>query len=200
VLGLRSVEFLDTIDGMLDQADPAHIIASIAGHIRRLRPHIVLTFDPSGIYGHPDHIAISQFTTAAVVQAADSDFVSDAPPYRVSKLYYRAWNVTESQAFESAFGDMVMRVDGVDRRTTVWPEWSITTRLDTAAYTNQVWRAVECHRSQLPGLERLLALPEDARRDIFSTQTFYRALSFVNGGREIEPDLFAGISLPMSLP
>ena len=37
--------------------------------IRRIRPQVVFTFPPDGAYGHPDHIAISQFTAAALVCA-----------------------------------------------------------------------------------------------------------------------------------
>ena len=37
-------------------------------HLRRVRPDVVVTFGPDGAYGHPDHIAISQFTTAAIVR------------------------------------------------------------------------------------------------------------------------------------
>ena len=42
------------------------------GHIRRVQPDVVVTFGPDGAYGHPDHIAISQFTTAAIIPAADA--------------------------------------------------------------------------------------------------------------------------------
>jgi hypothetical protein len=70
-LGIREVNFLDYIDGDLDQADPAEAITKIVSHLKRIRPHVVITFDPNGAYGHPDHIAICQFTTAAVLAAAD---------------------------------------------------------------------------------------------------------------------------------
>ena len=70
-LGLREVCFLDYPDGALDGVDAAEAIARIAGHLRRVRPQVVVTFGPEGAYGHTDHIAISQFTTAAVVAAAD---------------------------------------------------------------------------------------------------------------------------------
>src|SRR5689334_2382926 len=85
VLGIRQVDFLDYIDGDLDQADPAEAIGKIAGHLRRVRPHVVVTFGPEGGYGHPDHIAISQFTSAACVAAADAGYASaeDLPPHRV---------------------------------------------------------------------------------------------------------------------
>src|SRR5579871_180794 len=92
VLGLKEVCLLDYIDGDLDQADPAQAIGKIVTHIRRVRPHVVLTFGPDGAYGHTDHIAISQFTTAAALRAADANYHDDAgcPPHSVSKLYYMA--------------------------------------------------------------------------------------------------------------
>ena len=43
-LGIREVRFLDYIDGELDQAKPAEIIGKIVAELRRVRPHIVLTF------------------------------------------------------------------------------------------------------------------------------------------------------------
>src|SRR5689334_4696342 len=52
VLGIRQVDFLDYIDGDLDQADSAEAIGKIVGHLRRARPHVVLTFGPEGAYGH----------------------------------------------------------------------------------------------------------------------------------------------------
>src|SRR4029079_8579213 len=70
-LGVRELTLLDYRDGDLDRADPAKAIAAIAAHLRRVRPHVVLTFDEFGAYGHPDHIAICQFATAATVAAAD---------------------------------------------------------------------------------------------------------------------------------
>src|SRR5712692_7064230 len=90
VLGIRRVNFLDYIDGDLDQAPPAEAVAKIALHLRRVKPDVVVTFGPDGSYGHPDHIAICQFTTAAIVAAAspDSLYSRDLPPHRISKLYY----------------------------------------------------------------------------------------------------------------
>src|SRR5262245_48764454 len=58
VLKLCEIRFLDYIDGDLDKADPREAVAKIVGHLRRVRPDVVLTFDPNGAYGHPDHIAI----------------------------------------------------------------------------------------------------------------------------------------------
>ncbi|MCK6624061.1 MAG: PIG-L family deacetylase [Anaerolineae bacterium] len=52
-LGLREVIFLDYQDGELDQADSTEAIGKIVTQLRRLRPEVVVTLDPQGIYGHP---------------------------------------------------------------------------------------------------------------------------------------------------
>lgn len=193
VLGLKEVTFLDYEDGKLDQADPDEIIGKIAGHLRRIRPHVVVTFDPYGSYGHPDHIAICQFTTAAIVAAANADGGNGRSPHRVSKLYYFVETRAVLDTYEEAFGELVMDVDGVARRAPGWPAWGITTHIDTAAYSQQVWQAIACHQSQLPGYQALHDLPADRHQKLWDTQSFYRAFSLVNGGRTVERDLFAGL-------
>lgn len=195
VLGLREVNFLDYIDGDLDRADPKEAIAKIVGHLRRIKPHSVITFAPDGAYGHPDHIAISQFTSAALVCAADPNYrhPTESAAHRVSKFYYKVWKHEELAAYQSVFGDLVMPVDGVDRRIVAWEDWAITTWIDTEKYWNTVWRAISCHSSQLPGYSKLENLPEEHHRGLWGSQGFYRAYSIVNGGREIEHDLFEGL-------
>ncbi|MBI1879713.1 MAG: PIG-L family deacetylase [Chloroflexi bacterium] len=195
VLGLREIGFLDYQDGELDRADPVQALAKIVTQLRRVQPEVVVTFDPNGMYGHPDHIAISQLTTTAVVAAADPSYpgLTMSSPHRVAKLYYRAFVQAEQVAYEATFGRLVMPVDRVERRFTVWPEWAITTRIETSAYGEQVWQAVKCHRSQLPDYQKLKALPAADQARLWGRQSYYRAMSLVNGGREVEADLFAGL-------
>jgi LmbE family N-acetylglucosaminyl deacetylase len=94
-LGVREVTLLGYPDGALDSVDPAAAQEVIAGHLRRVRPHVVVTFGPEGAYGHPDHIAISQLTTAAIVRSADREFA-------VSKLYHIAWSAQTWAAYQTA--------------------------------------------------------------------------------------------------
>src|SRR3954470_5768425 len=61
VLGIGDVSILGYPDGAVDQVAPAMAIREIVSHIRRIRPDVVVTFGPEGAYGHPDHIAVSQF-------------------------------------------------------------------------------------------------------------------------------------------
>jgi LmbE family N-acetylglucosaminyl deacetylase len=199
VLGLRRVDFLDYMDGELDQADPQEIVAQIVAHLRRIRPHVVITFGPEGAYGHPDHIAISQFTTAAIVCAADPNYSAGdravtAEPHRVSKLYYRIWSQAEVDKIQAVIGREGMLVDGVERQLVGWPAWTITTRLETEAYWSTAWQSVICHQSQLKGgYDALAALPEARLKQLWQQEEFYRAFSLVNGRRQVETDLFAGL-------
>lgn len=192
MLKLRDFRLLDYIDGQLNKADSQRIIGQLVDEIRRVRPDVVLTFDLFGAYGHPDHIAISQFAMSAVLAAADSNY-GEAEAHRVSKFYYRTWSQAEKDAYEAAFGKLVMNIDGVDRHMVAWPEWAYGTVIDTKNYVEQVWDAVKCHRSQLPGYEKLLALPLEQQQNIFGKQTYYRVMSQVNSDLQ-EDNLFIGIS------
>jgi LmbE family N-acetylglucosaminyl deacetylase len=191
VLGLHEVVFLDYIDGQLDQADAPTVIGQIAHQIRRIRPDVVVTFGQDGLYGRRH---LRQFTTAAVLAAADARVIGlDYPPHRVAKLYYRAPCPETMAAYQAAFGDLVMHVDGQERQSPGWTSWTITTRVDTTDHWRQVWEAVRAHRSQLPCYEALLALPEEHHRFIWGEQEYYRVFSLVNGGRLAERDLFEGL-------
>lgn len=194
VLGLRSVSFLEYLDGELDRAEPTEAIDKIVTHIRRIRPHVVITFGPNGAYGHPDHIAICQFTTAAIVAAAGPECGDRlGRPHRVAKLYYMVETQEKAAAYQAVFGDLVMEVDGHERRPVVWEPWAVTTRVDTADHWCRVLDAITCHRSQLPGYQKLIRLPEEQHRYLWGSQEFYRAFSLVNGGRTVERDLFVGL-------
>ena len=194
-LSLHQPDFLGYIDGDLDQADPAEAVARIVGHLRSIRPQVVVTFGPEGGYGHPDHIAICQFTTAAAICAADPDYSSPgtSAAHRVSKLYYKVWTKEETAAYDSVFGDAVMHIDGVERRAPGWAPWAITTQIDAQAYWRTVRQAVAYHRTQLPNNSALEDLSEEDHKLFWGRQGYYRVYSTVNGGRRLEHDLFEGL-------
>src|SRR6478609_11088012 len=148
-LGVHEVTLLGYPDGALDSVDPAAAQAVIAGHLRRIRPQVVVTFGPEGAYGHPDHIAISQLTTAAIVCAADPSFGLEraiGEPHRVAKLYFIAWSQKKWAAYQTALRKLVVNVDGEERQAAPWPDWAITTVIDTSLVWPAVWRAVSCHK------------------------------------------------------
>ena len=194
-LGVADLVLLDYVDADLPSAVPLEAVARLVAEVRRVRPDFVVTFGPDGAYGHPDHVAISQLATTAVACAADPAFADGGRtgPHPVTKLYYRIWPAAEQALYEAVFGRVTIDVDGERRGGVVWPDWAVTTRLDTAAYWPAVRAAVSCHRTQVGGSEALAALPPEGHRVLWGTQHFYRAMSTVDGGRRIEDDLFAGL-------
>ncbi len=76
------------VDGNLDEQ-----VDALDAVIADLRPHVVVTYDPNGGYGHPDHVHAHRVTTAAV-QAAD---------WPVPKLY---WTVTSTSAMATGLAKM----------------------------------------------------------------------------------------------
>jgi len=91
-------------------------------------------------------------------------------------------------------GAMTFPVDDQIRDEVSWKEWMVTTRIDMAEHCQAAWCAIQCHTSRLSTLGALAEMHEDAAVAVLAMQgTFYRAFSLVNGGREIETDLFEGL-------
>ncbi len=102
-LGLRSLEFLDYRDsGMAGSKDNKHkeafirapidqVVETVVGHIRRVKPQVVLTFDATGGYHHPDHIHIHKAATLAFHAAGEAEaFPTAGEAWQPAKLYYNA--------------------------------------------------------------------------------------------------------------
>lgn len=223
VLGVRHVHFLGYFDGALADADPVEAAGRIARHIRMLRPHVVITFDPFGGYGHPDHIAISQLAAAGTVSAAApgrastsggagegvdgreehaDDGGSDAPgepvgsadaPHQVRKLYFAAWTERVWEQYQKTFKKLQTKLGDEVRSSMAWPEWSVTATTDAHDHWETVWAAVQCHRTQMAQYGVLTELTREDHRAIWGPQEFYRVFSLVNGGADRERDLFEGL-------
>jgi hypothetical protein len=97
------------------------------------------------------------------------------------------------EAAVKLFGGISMQVDGVTRNHRAWQDWEITTRYDTRPFMEKVHRAMHCHKSQLDGYGPLARMPVEEIAWLFGEGTFYRAFSLVNGGRQVENDLFEGL-------
>jgi LmbE family N-acetylglucosaminyl deacetylase len=155
---------------------------------------VVVTFGPEGSYGHPDHIAISQLTSAAVICAADNSFLpGPTAPHRVDKFYYVVDTLEMVEWVKTEFGGIHFEIDGVKRDHTGWKDWAITTRIDSRNYWETVVEAIRCHQSQLPAMPGLLEMTPEQHQLIWGTGNFYRVFSLVNGGRKRETDIFEGL-------
>lgn len=195
ILGISGLSLLRFPDGELAAADHVALTAQIAQAVRRIRPQVVVTFGPDGVTGHPDHITIGRLTSGALLCAADPAYrtAEGEGAYRVAKLYYLAPTRARLDLYERFFGDSALTVDGARRDVPGWPEWSLSAGIATRAYAGQVWRAIACHRSQLPMLDTLAGVPPATHEALWGLNTFYRAYSLVDAVHQHEIDLFAGL-------
>ena len=89
IVGFDEVHVLDYRDRELADAPPAEVRRTLVSLIRRVRPSIVITFDPNGFNTHPDHVAISRFTSDAIAAAADWRWhPAEGRPHAVSRLLW----------------------------------------------------------------------------------------------------------------
>ncbi len=204
ILGLKEVIFLGYRDsGMpgspanqhpraLMQADPDVLAGQVADWIRRLRPQVVLTFDPYGVYGHPDHIAMHRATAAAIDRLPEEE--------RPRKLYYTVlsrrmlrWTVRLMPLF-GIDPTAVGKNRDINLRAILEHELPVTTRIDIHATYDLKQQAIACHSSQQSGPRSFWGwLPRSLLRRWQSAETFYRAIPPFRRGERLERDMFAGL-------
>ena len=97
-----------------------------------MQPDVVVTFEPNGGYGHPDHVAIHQITVAAVAAAADP---AQYPEQIADGLAPHRSRSSTSRPCRASFFAQDGREAGRRRRR---PEHS-STACATAAWRNGAW-------------------------------------------------------------
>ena len=90
-------------------ADPRDAVGALVAIIRDLRPHVVVSYDPNGGYGHPDHIHAHEVTTAAVAAAPGADHPGD--PWSVPKFYWTVSSLSEMAAGIREMSEMDLPAD-----------------------------------------------------------------------------------------
>jgi mycothiol S-conjugate amidase len=175
--------------------------------LREERPQVVLCYDETGGYPHPDHIRDHEVTIAAVEAAADPErFPEAGEPWQVLKVYYFAtWSRARIQTMhdaliergiESPFGDWIKNWDESER-----VELKTTTQIDVAKWLPQARDALIAHATQIDPNSFWFAIPEDIVAQLYPWEDYHLAWSLVDsgelglgdGGRAVETDLFAGI-------
>lgn len=205
VLGLREVHLLDYHDsGMpgspsnrhpraLMRADPRVLAEQVGRRMRQVRAQVVITFDPHGGYGHPDHVTIHRATLAAFEQLPQEE--------RPQKLYFTTFNLALMRWMVRLMPLLGIDPSAVGKNRDINLQEAarralpVTTRVDVSDYLEVKQRAAACHSSQLAGPDSIFGrLPRWVVRHWQSTESFYRVVPVFRCGERVERDLFAGIN------
>ncbi len=185
------------------QADEAVVVGKIVREIRRIRPQVVITFDPYGGYGHPDHIYMHRATTKAFHAAGDpaqypEHLAEGLQAYQPAKLYYntfpRGWLYLRLiQARLRGQDPRHLGKNGdLDFVAVLKSQLPAHARIDIAAY-HPAWDAASgCHASQQNPRENG-GLVDRVLRAMFRSQSFTRAWPAPTPHERMEHDLFNGI-------
>ncbi len=198
--GMRNTPDNDHPDALIQQT-VEQVTAELVGYFRRLQPDVVITHDPSGGYGHPDHILVCEATTAAFhlthAQPAgnrDRSGLWTGP----QKLYYTAFDkrllklITRIMPLLGQDPRAIGRNKDIDLVEISSWHTPVNAKIDVSAYLPIKMAASQAHVSQYgggPGFLRFL--PPFLRERVSGTETFTAAFPQPNG--RIEMDLLAGL-------
>ena len=172
--------------------------------IRGLRPHVMITYDETGGYPHPDHVMCHKISVAAFEAAGDPGQYSAAgAPWQPAKLYYHA-NFhrlrflalhAEMRTRQATTGCLEWQEHwGEAHESYPWQDLPVTTRVECDDYFETRDRALVAHFTQIDPNGFWLAYPPDVQRSAWPTEDFYLARSMVDTTLP-ENDLFAGITI-----
>ncbi len=154
-LGIEPPRLLDYRDGALSDVDDEEGAGHVLAAVRELRPHVLLTWPPDGLSGHPDHVAVSRWASVAFEWAGVLG--SDAP----LALYYLAVPRSVAEAL------------GLSHLHAV-PDEEVTVTVDVRPVWEQKLAAIRCHRTQASG-SPILAAPPERQRLFLGVEHFRRA-------------------------
>ncbi len=184
-------------DGCFARQDLPTATGRLVAAIREIRPQVVVTYDPSGGYPHPDHVMTHKVAVEAFDAAGDAErFPAAGPAWQPLKLYYlvsfsREWFATlhRGMAAEGVPSSMGEVLDA-------WPQWAPeldpTTRVHCADHFATRDRAFRAHATQAAPDNPFFAHPRELERRLWPTEDYVLAASRVPA-RCPETDLFAGI-------
>lgn len=177
-LRITEGKVLDYPDGKLDRQDFFEVVGTLARHIRRIRPQVILTFGPEGgVTAHPDHSMAGIFAIAAYQWAARTNRYTDQfdeglKAHQAQKLYYATtdFNLEDRQPISPA---------------------PVTTVIEIGSYLQRKIEAFRKHASQAP----LFELFENHVRPRGTKELFHLAASSKPRElRGVETDIWDGVT------
>ncbi|KAA0929780.1 N-acetyl-1-D-myo-inositol-2-amino-2-deoxy-alpha-D-glucopyranoside deacetylase [Streptomyces apricus] len=188
------------------RADVDEAAAHLVEVIREVRPQVLVTYDPDGGYGHPDHIQAHRVAMRAADLAAEPDFRTDlGEPWAIAKIY---WNRVPRSVAEEGFARLKDVLDElpfpaaatVDDVPGVVDDQVVTTEIDGTAQSAAKAAAMRAHATQIEVDGPWFALSNRLAQPLFPVEYYelVRGERTAAPGSARESDLFAGITTATS--
>lgn len=180
-------------------ADAEEAVAKIVEIIRAERPEVILSYDESRGYEHPDHVRVHEWGIRAFHEAGDPDAFPDrGAPWAPSKLYYFASftknrfqilnDAAVAEGMESPFAGWLEKWDEMG-----FAEPEITTQIDVGEFIETRSKALLAHATQIDPDSFWFAVSDDLQKKVYPWEDYTLIESRVRT-KTPEDDLFAGIT------
>ncbi|MDQ2706669.1 MAG: N-acetyl-1-D-myo-inositol-2-amino-2-deoxy-alpha-D-glucopyranoside deacetylase [Actinomycetota bacterium] len=173
------------------RADLGEAVRAMVAILRRERPHVVISDNDRGSYGHPDHVQAHRVTAAAVAAAADPGYAADlGEPWEVAKVY---WSALPRSAVQRLVDQGVWPIE--DEMPGI-PDDEVTTQIDGRAHFGPKLAALRAHRSQVNLENGIFAFVVQSPEFALEHFQLVRGLRGPGSVGEFgwENDLFAGLA------
>ena len=203
----QAVPAADTKENAFARADVDEAAGRLADVIREVRAQVLITYEPGGGYGHPDHVQAHRVAMRAVELAAVGEEAGGAEqsgatqPWRVAKVY---WAVIPKGLMRQFLRDL--EAAGADNPFEGWrpdgplpsmfvPDDQVSAVIDGSAFVEAKANAMRAHATQISLDGPLFALSNNVGQPLAGTE-FYRLVRGEKGGEldagGRETDLFGG--------
>jgi LmbE family N-acetylglucosaminyl deacetylase len=173
---------------------PIREAASRLGELmRRYQPHVVVTYDANGFYGHPDHIQAHRVTMAAAAATGipAKVYFTAVPRSRMVGFVQRLKELGLEFPDEDGDGGEPDAEPNGPREEWGTPDEEVTTYIDVKTAAGLKYDSLAAHASQSDNIF-FLRMGKDVFGEIMGTEAFVRALDRT-GAALPEADLFAGL-------
>jgi LmbE family N-acetylglucosaminyl deacetylase len=183
VLGINWLRFLDLEDAcvtaVIGTEEEAVVLEKIVHAIRELRPQIIITFGPDGLYGHEDHIAIGRLTTQARTMAADptvfpQHLSEGLAAHHANKLWFATFPHGLSSQILTRLTEAghTAHLWGIDRDKFGIPADEITDTVNVEPYLGQKLTALRRHQTQLDSNHALTLITPELAQELLRFEYF----------------------------
>jgi N-acetyl-1-D-myo-inositol-2-amino-2-deoxy-alpha-D-glucopyranoside deacetylase len=170
--------------------------------IREVRPHVLVTYDEMGGYGHPDHIQAHRVATYGSALAAVPSYRPDlGVAWDVPKIYWTAMPrsvIQQGIVAMREIGSDFFGLDNADDAAFAVPDEFITAKIDGMDHVEQKLAAMRAYVTQIAVDGPFFKLPDQLGPQVWGLE-FYRLVKGERGpvdpATEWETDLFAGLDV-----
>jgi LmbE family N-acetylglucosaminyl deacetylase len=177
-------------------ADPEEVVGRIVRIIRMFKPQVIVTFDPTGGYGHADHIAISRWTTDAFHAAGDATrFPEAGPAWAPARLYYAALPRSFSRRLNAFIRKHIPESSfaGLDLDQMGLPDEEVTNVVDVSNFVALKRDSVRAHATQWNPAGPFARVSEEMTNQWRGKESFMLAAGPPPPPGADSGDLFAGL-------